>query len=67
MRDTRQRSVSDVLVVVFPLTLVIFFIFLARVVFSPLLVPMETELHLSCQSSRNYDSLSNIGQQQFLD
>jgi len=26
---------------------VIFFIFLARVIFSPLLIPMEAELHLS--------------------
>ena len=47
MRDKRQRSISDVLLVVFPLVLVIFFVFLARVIFSPLLVPMEAELHLS--------------------
>ena len=47
MRDKRQRSISDVLLVVFPLVLVIFFIFLARVIFSPLMVPMEAELHLS--------------------
>tara|TARA_B100001123_G_scaffold418892_1_gene523414 strand:+ start:316 stop:1491 length:1176 start_codon:yes stop_codon:yes gene_type:complete len=51
MMDKRQRSTSDILVVVFPLTLVIFFIFLARVIFSPLLVPMQAELRLSHTSA----------------
>ena len=61
MRDKRQRSISHVLVVVFPLVLVIFFTFLARMIFSPLLVPMEADLHLSHTAAGSLFLFISIG------
>ena len=61
MRDKRQRSISHVFGVVFPLVLVIFFTFLARVIFSPLLVPIEADLHLSHTAAGSLFFFISIG------
>ena len=61
MRDKRPRSISHVFGVVFPLVLVIFFTFLARVIFSPLLVPIEADLHLSHTAAGSLFFFISIG------
>lgn len=61
MRDKRPRSISHVFGVVFPLVLVIFFTFLARVIFSPLLMPIEVDLHLSHTAAGSLFFFISIG------
>ena len=61
MRENKQRSIFDIFGIVFPLLLVIFFTFLARVIFSPLLLSIEADLHLSHTSAGSLFFFISIG------
>ena len=61
MRENKLHSIFDIFRVIVPLVLVIFFTFLARVIFSPLLVPMEVDLHLSHTSAGSLFLFISLG------
>ena len=61
MKENKQRSIFDIFGIVFPLLLVIFFTFLARVIFSPLLLSIEADLHLSHTSAGSLFFFISIG------
>ena len=61
MRENKLHSIFDIFRVIVPLVLVIFFTFLARVIFSSLLVPMEVDLHLSHTSAGSLFLFISLG------
>ena len=61
MHRSGQKSIYQILIPILFLTGVLFFTFLSRVVFSPLLVQIEEELHLSHAESGGLFLLISVG------
>ena len=61
MEQSGQKSIYQILTPILFLAGILFFTFLSRVVFSPLLVQIEEELHLSHAKSGSLFLLISIG------
>ena len=61
MQESGQKSIYRILIPILFLAGILFFTFLSRVVFSPLLVQIEEELHLSHAKSGSLFLLISIG------